>query len=154
MNRQPAPSSVASSVNHRLSAEVGWFCSHSQASSTSVVLSRGLPALDTRARSPRSQDGCRKPCRGTGTLQAMRASLLASAMASLCRCSRSDAVLSHAPTLRDQVWGRIRRTLAAWTSTMRKYRLPRLETRPRIATALTPGTGPPPPSFSWPTPAA
>src|SRR5215831_3653175 len=34
---------------------------------------------------------------------------------------------------------------------MRKYRLPRLETRPRIATALTPGTGPPPP-FSWPTP--
>jgi len=35
------------SWNHRLSAEVGWFCSHSQASSTIVVLSRGLPALDT-----------------------------------------------------------------------------------------------------------
>src|SRR4051812_30075607 len=29
--------------NHRLSAEVGWFCSHSQASSTIVVRSRGLP---------------------------------------------------------------------------------------------------------------
>jgi hypothetical protein len=42
--------------------------------------------------------------------------------------------------------------LVVWTSNMRKYRLPRLETRPRIATALTPGTGPPPPSFSWPTP--
>src|SRR5215472_13590680 len=28
------------SWNHRLSAEVGWFCSHSQASSTIVVLSR------------------------------------------------------------------------------------------------------------------
>src|SRR6266849_5107096 len=35
------------SWNHRLSAEVGWFRSHSQASSTIVVLSRGLPALDT-----------------------------------------------------------------------------------------------------------
>src|SRR5262249_45867949 len=46
----------------------------------------------------------------------------------------------------------IGRTPAAWTTNMRKYRLPRLETRPRIATALTPGTGPPPPSFSWPTP--
>jgi len=63
----------------------------------------------------------------------MRASLLASAMASLCRCKRPDAVLSHAPKLnRDQVCGRIRRTLAAWTSNMRKYRLPRLEIRPRI----------------------
>src|SRR6516162_11140475 len=52
----------------------------------------------------------------------MRASLLASATASLCRCKRSDAVLSHAPKLnRDQVCGRIRRTLAAWTSNMRKY---------------------------------
>src|SRR6202049_2704810 len=30
------------SWNHRLSAEVGWFCSHSQASSTIVVLSCGL----------------------------------------------------------------------------------------------------------------
>src|SRR5215472_11570412 len=85
-----------------------------------------------RARSPRSRDGCRKPCRGAGR-QAMRASLLASAMASLCRCKRSDAVFSHAPKLnRDQVCGRIRRTLAAWTSNMRKYRLPRLEIRPRI----------------------
>jgi len=35
------------SWNHRLSAEVGWFFSHSQASSTIVVRSRGLPALDT-----------------------------------------------------------------------------------------------------------
>src|SRR5215472_307270 len=35
------------SWNHTLSAEAGWFCSHSQASSTIVVLSRGLPALDT-----------------------------------------------------------------------------------------------------------
>src|SRR6516162_11477702 len=57
----------------------------------------------------------------------MRASLLASATASLCRCKRSDAAFSHAPKLnRDQVCGRIRRTLAAWTSNMRKYRLPRL----------------------------
>src|SRR6204780_4408215 len=35
------------SWNHRLSAEVGWFCSQSQASSTIVVRSRGLPALNT-----------------------------------------------------------------------------------------------------------
>src|SRR5215472_10116030 len=35
------------SWNHRLSVEVGWFRSHSQANSTMVVLSRGLPALDT-----------------------------------------------------------------------------------------------------------
>src|SRR6202163_759829 len=36
------------SWNHRLSAEVGWFCSHSQASSPIVALSGGLgPALDT-----------------------------------------------------------------------------------------------------------
>src|SRR5712691_11880324 len=34
-------------VEPQLSAEVGWFCNHSQASSTIVVLSRGLPALDT-----------------------------------------------------------------------------------------------------------
>src|ERR1700726_2968006 len=33
------------SWSHRLSAEVGWFCSHSQASSTIVVLSRGVARL-------------------------------------------------------------------------------------------------------------
>src|SRR3954447_20426015 len=46
----PAPRTPRRSTrlwNHRLSAEVGWFCSHSQASSTMVVRSRGLPALDT-----------------------------------------------------------------------------------------------------------
>jgi hypothetical protein len=34
-------------VEPQASAEVGWFCSHSQASSTIVVLCRRLPALDT-----------------------------------------------------------------------------------------------------------
>jgi DNA helicase-2/ATP-dependent DNA helicase PcrA len=41
------PNGSTRSWNHRQSAEFGWFCSHSQASSTIVVLSRGLPALDT-----------------------------------------------------------------------------------------------------------
>ena len=43
----PRPPRRTRSWNHRLSAEVGWFFSYSQASSTIVVRSRGLPALDT-----------------------------------------------------------------------------------------------------------
>ena len=63
----------------------------------------------------------------------MRASLLASATVCLFLCNRSDAALSHAPKLyRDQLWGRIRSTLAAWINNVRKYLLPRLEMRPRI----------------------
>src|SRR4051794_20104437 len=62
----------------------------------------------------------------------MRASLLAKATASLFRCNRSDAVLSHAPKLyRDQLCGRIRRTFAAWINSVRRYLLPRLEMRPQ-----------------------
>jgi hypothetical protein len=65
--------------------------------------------------------------------QAMRASLLANATASLFLCNRSDAELSHGPKLyRAQLCGRIRRTLAAWIGSMRRYLLPRLEMRPRI----------------------
>src|SRR6516165_3378962 len=67
------------------------------------------------------------------TLEAMRASLLANATASLFLCNRSDAELSHGPKLyRAQLCGRIRRTLAAWISSVRRYLLPRLEMRPRI----------------------
>src|SRR5215813_14201953 len=63
----------------------------------------------------------------------MRASLLASATASLFLCNRSDAELSHGPKLyRAQLCGRISRTFAAWISSVRRYLLPRLETRPRI----------------------
>jgi len=66
------------------------------------------------------------------TLQAMRASLLARAMASLFRCMRLDARASQSPKLKSgQRWGRIRTTLAAWTNSMRRYRLPRFEIRPR-----------------------
>src|SRR4029077_2779877 len=62
----------------------------------------------------------------------MRASLLARATASLFLCNRSDAAVSHAPKLyRGQLCGRIRRTFAAWISSVRKYLLPRLEMRPR-----------------------
>jgi hypothetical protein len=43
--RSHPPRRWTRSWNHRLSAEVGWFCSHNQASSTMVVLSRGIPAL-------------------------------------------------------------------------------------------------------------
>src|SRR5580704_14858766 len=39
------PRTHVRSWSHRLSAEVGWFCSHSQASSTIVVLSRGVARL-------------------------------------------------------------------------------------------------------------
>src|SRR3954464_5277379 len=45
--RIPPPRRSTRSWNHRLSAEVGWFCNHSQASSTMVVRSRGLPDLET-----------------------------------------------------------------------------------------------------------
>src|SRR5215469_4235207 len=63
----------------------------------------------------------------------MRASLLAKATASLFRCNRSEAELSHGPKLyRAQLYGRIRRTFAAWISSVRRYLLPRLEMRPRI----------------------
>src|SRR5438874_9570919 len=63
----------------------------------------------------------------------MRASLLAKATASLFLCNRSDAALSHTPKLyRGQLCGRIRRTFAAWISSVRRYLLPRLEMRPRI----------------------
>src|SRR6516165_3288809 len=63
----------------------------------------------------------------------MRASLLANATASLFLCNRSDAELSHGPKLyRAQLCGRIRRTFAAWISSVRRYLLPRLEMRPRI----------------------
>src|SRR5262252_5511855 len=56
------------------------------------------------------------------TLQAMRASLLANATASLFLCNRSDAELSHGPKLyRAQLCGRIRRTFAAWISSVRRY---------------------------------
>src|SRR5262245_35658662 len=51
-------------------------------------------------------------CRST--LQAMRASLLASAAASLLRCMRAEAAVSQAPKLNfSHVLGRIRITLAA-----------------------------------------
>src|SRR5215813_8171588 len=63
----------------------------------------------------------------------MRASLLANATASLFLCNRSDAELSHGPKLyRAQLCGRIRRTFAAWISSVRRYLLPLLEMRPRI----------------------
>ena len=41
------PSRFARSRNHRLSADAGWFRSHSQASWTMVDRSLGLPDLDT-----------------------------------------------------------------------------------------------------------
>ena len=67
------------------------------------------------------------------TLQATRASLLASATASLFLCNRSDAVVSHAPKpYRAQWCGRIRSTLAAWINNVRNYLLPRLKMRSRI----------------------
>src|SRR5712691_9818536 len=63
----------------------------------------------------------------------MRASLLASAVASLLRCRRGCAAFSQAPKLnRSQVCGRMRMTLAAWMKSVRRYLLPRLEMRPRI----------------------
>jgi len=67
------------------------------------------------------------------TLEAMRASLLANATASLFLCNRSDAELSHGPKLyRAQLCGRIRRTFAAWISSVRRYLPPRLEIWPSI----------------------
>src|SRR5215468_12571039 len=73
----------------------------------------------------------------------MRASLLANATASLFLCNRSDAALSHGPKLyRAQLCGRIRRTFAAWISSVRKYLLPRLgnaaKNRPAARTVLSP----------------
>src|SRR5579859_7053900 len=63
----------------------------------------------------------------------MRASLLASATASLFLCNRSEAAVSHAPKLyRAQLCGRIKSTFAAWINSVRRYLLPRLEMRPRI----------------------
>ena len=67
------------------------------------------------------------------TLQAMRASLLANAVASLFRCIRGAAFCSHDPKLNfSQLCGRIRMTLAAWMNRVLRYRLPRLEMLPRI----------------------
>src|ERR1700761_3635900 len=66
-------------------------------------------------------------------LHAIRASLLAKAVASLLRCSRGAAFRSHAPKLkRSQLWGRIRMTFAAWMNRVLRYLLPRLEIRPRM----------------------
>jgi hypothetical protein len=66
-------------------------------------------------------------------LHAIRASLLARAVASLLRCSRGAAFRSHAPKLkRSQLWGRIRITFAAWMNRVLRYLLPRLEMRPRM----------------------
>ena len=42
----PRPPSTRA-LNHNERAEVGWFLSHSHASSISVVRSRGFPALET-----------------------------------------------------------------------------------------------------------
>lgn len=64
----------------------------------------------------------------------MRASLLASATASLFLCIRSAALLSHSPKLNlGQLCGLISITFAACTKSIRKYRLPRLDIRPRTA---------------------
>ena len=71
-----------------------------------------------------SRGGCRRLCRCCSTLQAMRASLLARAVASLFLCNRSAAALSHAPKLkRSQLCGRISRTFAAWIKSVRRYLL-------------------------------
>ena len=67
------------------------------------------------------------------TLQAIRASLLAKAVASLFRCSRVAASVSHGPKLNFcQLCGRIRMTWAAWMNRVRRHLLPRLDMRPRI----------------------
>ncbi len=67
------------------------------------------------------------------TLHAIRASLLAKAVASLFRCIRVVASFSHGPKLNFyQLCGRIRMTCAAWMNRVRRYLLPRLDMRPRI----------------------
>ena len=65
-------------------------------------------------------------------LQAIRARLLASATAALLRCIRSDARANHSPKLKSgHRCGRIIMTFAAGTNSIRRYRLPRFEIRPR-----------------------
>src|SRR6516165_7055729 len=63
----------------------------------------------------------------------MRASLLASAIASMLRCSRRDACSIQGHKLRIAAFGRrASTTCAACTNSVRKYLLPRLEILPRI----------------------
>lgn len=63
----------------------------------------------------------------------MRASLLASATATLLRCIRSDARLNHSPKLKSgHRCGRIMMTFAACTNSIRRYLLPRLEMHPNM----------------------
>src|SRR6185369_17310259 len=67
------------------------------------------------------------------TLQAMRASLLASAIASTLRCSRFLAAsIQGLSPWRSQLMGLISTTQAACTNRTRRYRLPRLDILPRI----------------------
>ena len=67
------------------------------------------------------------------TLQAMRASLLASAIASMLRCSRFlDASIQGLSPSRYQMFGPHQHDLSACTNSSLTYRLPRLEIFPRI----------------------